>query len=784
MPHPSRIYPPDEELGKKDDDRKTSRTSSLPLWRFATRTPTRWRKRRLLALVIGAFLLWLFIHNIPTDLGSIDQRVGRPLRPGHSLQGQHSFPETPTGPPPKPEGEPGEPDEATVKRYYGGPVKFYKLAQSLHGIAHTMGHRPANRNVLFATSSLRSVSTLVPMACEMAKWDRNYVHLVLMGREDIPLEELLEMNGIGKDMCNVCFHDARADYSEYSTDVRAEVAVAGAMNHINNFMHPQAIVMDDSASEDVFFVKGIRAKAQEQGHPIIEIPRGKSEDFVWMTRLDTESLSKWHEPSVDILVHAPRDSSGSLIRMLISLASADYTGLAHPRLTVELPSRVDLTTQIFLEHFTWPPRHDNSPLHTNKLILRHRISHSRASTEDSSIRFLESFYPANPADSHVLVLSPQVELSPLYFHHVHYHILEYKFSSSGKLVSDNLMGFSLDIPSAYLNGSLATPFVLPSISNMTTGKYRQSNQDTTAPFLWQAPTATAALYFGDKWAELHDFLSNRVSVTRSVTGRNTAAKREKLISETQPGWMEYVLELMRARGWSLLYPAVSTAGSLVTVHNELLQTPEEFAPCTKGEKNAAKGAGAPPAGEGEPFLTADDPPTWVPRDEKATLRHTQPLHALLPFDGALPEVGHLPLLSFSGDLLSSAESGALSSEYSTAFRKEAGGCDKWEARRRRKVFVGLTADLFCLDDGEYVEYEDEGLYQEDSEDNAGIKAGNMDESEDDSLEKGSAAEEDPASGKTRPSVDHVVPQDMKMSNEGLDTYGRTQGTPKSSSDEV
>ncbi|KAK4922158.1 hypothetical protein LTR28_012672, partial [Elasticomyces elasticus] len=161
-----------------------------------------------------------------------------------------------------------------------------------------------------------------------------------------------------------------------------------------------------------------------------------------------------------------------------------------------------------------------------------------------------------------------------------------------------------------------------------------------------------------------------------------------------------------------------------------------------------------------------------------------PLHALLPFDGALPEIGHLPLLSFSGDLLSSAESGALSSEYSTTFRKEAGGCDEREARRRRKVFVGLTADLFCLDDGEYVEYEDEGLHQEDSEDNAGIKAGNMDESKDDSLEKGSGAEGDPASGKTRPSVDHVVPQDMKMSDKGLDAYGRTQATPKSSSDEV
>lgn len=32
------------------------------------------------------------------------------------------------------------------------------------------------------------------------------------------------------------------------------------------------------------------------------------------------------------------------------------------------------------------------------------------------MRFLESFWPINPKYSHVLVLSPQVEVSPLFFH--------------------------------------------------------------------------------------------------------------------------------------------------------------------------------------------------------------------------------------------------------------------------------------------------------------------------------------------------------------------------------
>ncbi|KAK5143920.1 hypothetical protein LTR04_001727, partial [Oleoguttula sp. CCFEE 6159] len=325
MPHPSRIYPRDEELGKRDDDHKPAKPSQWQSWRG----PLRYRKRRIGGFIAVAFLVWLFIHYIPNDLGSIDSRIGRPLRPGHeNAFGQNAqAPQQPVGPPPKPKDEDRSKE---LQHYYNGPIRFYKLAASLHATARTMGHRPANRNVLFAASSLKSTSVLIPMACEMARWDRNYVHMSFMGRHELSIDEILEVNGVNKNECFVYWHDARPDYVEYSSDVRMEISASAALAHINTFVHPQVVIMDDSLQEDVFFVKGIRSGGKKVERPIIELPQDGLEKMMWMTRLDSGSLSAWHIPSIDILVHAPLESSGSLIRLLRSLESADYAGFPAP----------------------------------------------------------------------------------------------------------------------------------------------------------------------------------------------------------------------------------------------------------------------------------------------------------------------------------------------------------------------------------------------------------------------------------------------------------------------
>lgn len=196
----------DPELGshKKDDDLYAKggkkRASSLG-WKSAPRVPPRKTFKRLGLLVLIAVAAYLFIHNIPTDVGP--RRSGRPAYP---------IAKAPAEAAPKPqapsaadtvdedEGEAGPPI-----RDYDGPVRFLELAETLHAISGTHGGSTLNKNVLFAASSLRSAGSLLPLACKMGRELRAYVHFALMSRNDIKLDELRAVNGIGKS-CEIIFH--------------------------------------------------------------------------------------------------------------------------------------------------------------------------------------------------------------------------------------------------------------------------------------------------------------------------------------------------------------------------------------------------------------------------------------------------------------------------------------------------------------------------------------------------------------------------------------------------
>ena len=401
----------------------------------------------------------------------------------------------------------------------------------------------------------------------------------------------------------------------------------------------------------------------------------------------------WNNAYVDILIHAPSDSSGSLIRLLRSIEQADYFGSRPPHLTIELPPEIDPPTQQFLDHLVWPPIDPSGARHTSQVTLRRRIPRQSLSVEEAASHFVESFYPARSADSHVLVLSPQVELSPLYYHYLKYNLLEYKYSSYSRSdPSSGLMGLSLELPTAYLNNR--APFEPPSDEDALTGDDTSKSTDTT-PFLWQAPNSNAALYFGDKWIELHSFLSNRIAAQKSAS---PPSQRSKQISQKYPSWMEYVLELMRARAYTLLYPNLPASDSIVTVHNELYQLPQEFA--------AHAHAGTPPPTDGamptsdpqEPFTV--DPATITPPSippEHPLL--STPLLSILPSDGDLPDLDTLPVLSYSGQLLRPADASKLSTSFATEFRREIGGCHDAKKQNNKPVLKKWSADdLFCLND--------------------------------------------------------------------------------------
>jgi hypothetical protein len=356
------------------------------------------------------------------------------------------------------------------------------------------------------------------------------------------------------------------------------------------------------------------------------------------------------------------DSSGSLIRLLDSLKKADFFASAPPRLTIELPHKIDEPTKRYLEQFKCPPQASQNS--GNMLSLHHRIPEHGLTPEENSIRFIESFWPADPVSSHVVVLSPQVELSRLFFHYLKYTMLEYRYGGKG-YEHDNLLGISLDLPSTYLNDS--TTFTVPVLNEST----------KVTSFLWQAPNSNAALYFGEKWVELHDFVSRVLTSERTLS----TAPTEKIVSKTFPSWMEHVLKLARARGYWMLYPNFEHSDALATLHNELFHLPEEY----------SEPEPPPPSGE----LTAD-PATHLSSKHKELPLVTTSLLNILPLNGSLPQIADIPLLTWDGTGISIGEIGSYAVNYSKAFRYVYGGCDLSAREKPRVEFT--TSDLFCLDD--------------------------------------------------------------------------------------
>jgi len=193
-----RIFAGDEELGKKDDDHRRAKDGLLPsVWPVRKAAP-RARGRSVLYGLLACIMIYLFVHNIPTDLGPASQRPNSRVPIQGSLQSPRL--EQPTAKSPKPERQP-----PAEKYYYDGPITFYKLATSLHAVVRLIGHAGVNKNVLFAASNLKSAAEMIPIACEMARWERNNVHFAFLGRDDLAMEEIMLINGVTGE-CKINWH--------------------------------------------------------------------------------------------------------------------------------------------------------------------------------------------------------------------------------------------------------------------------------------------------------------------------------------------------------------------------------------------------------------------------------------------------------------------------------------------------------------------------------------------------------------------------------------------------
>lgn len=248
------------------------------------------------------------------------------------------------------------------------------------------------------------------------------------------------------------FIDARTDFASTSSEMRLRLAALRAfcktpnvdvsclrscltsnhLDYINNFMHPQAIIVDSTFAEDDYFLQAARDQIRATRSALIELPDKPETRLAWIANLDAMALSgkyfsfslqqnaylymsAWNKVHFDILIQAPPVGTANLQRLLTSLSKADKSAVTIPQLTVELPPVVEKPLAGFLSNFQWPSKASGALPQSQMLTLRHRIASRKMDEEESSVRFLESFWPKNPRQSHVLVLAPHTEVSPQFF---------------------------------------------------------------------------------------------------------------------------------------------------------------------------------------------------------------------------------------------------------------------------------------------------------------------------------------------------------------------------------
>ncbi|CAJ0549359.1 Ff.00g029720.m01.CDS01 [Fusarium sp. VM40] len=644
----ARFWAGDEEMAnKKDDDlhvpgHRYSRSG--PQWQATPRAPRRSAIGRLIAYLVFVSALFFVAYNLLSSSNSSSGTESKRSAQSGRKQGQD-------------------------KHDYRGPLKFPELADTLRNIQGTGGSYERNKNVLFAASSINSASALLPMACQMSAQDKNHVHFALMSRNEIPVKELLEINGIDES-CKLFFHDARTDYASTSSELRLKLAAIRAFYYIDTFMHPQAIIVDSTHAEETYFLQAARDQIPSTKSALIELPDKPETRLAWISKLDSTALSGWNKVHFDILVQAPAVGTANLQRLLTSLRRADKSALSIPQLTIELPPVIEKPLESFLSNFQWPSKASGQLPQSQMLSLRHRISTRKMDEEESSVRFLESFWPSKPSHNHVLVLAAHTEVSPQFFNYVKYNLLHSLYSHSSVLQdwNENIMGISFHSPSTLLDDT--TPLTVPAADTL-------GEKDGSSPFFWQAPTNDAILFMGDKWVELHGYVSHILEKQQERT-ETPAFLAKKNTSKKHPAWLEYVLQLSQLRGYVTLYPRPETAATILGAHSDLPTTPEEY---------LGGGDESDENGKADSATSKFDPAS--PIDMLATL----------PREGDLLSLGELPLVSWSGKPTSLQELEASSFELTKQFRQEVGQCppsvindeDEFGRPRRNKD----ASDLFC-----------------------------------------------------------------------------------------
>ncbi|KEF55638.1 uncharacterized protein A1O9_08388 [Exophiala aquamarina CBS 119918] len=657
---------PDSRLhGKKHDFVPEASTTSISLLRPLKSL----RRRRVFLALLTLWLLYLFFKHMPTDVPSVgqryDPRYGR-LSPNLARPDQ-AHPE-----PPNPEALSND------EQGYEGPIKFLELARSLR---HAIHNPTTQGNVLYAISRLDSVPRILPLACTMARNNRTRVHFAFMGRQSAKWDDIKALNGFADSDCALYLHDARPDHATQSSINRLDVSARASLGHIHSAIGLSAVFVGDASFEDEYLVDSLREKASSEGLSIIALPAGGLAGMSWISSLNARSMSYLNDISIEIIIHAHTEASANVMRLIRSIQEADYSGWSLPRVTIELPARTDPFLMHFLSKLQWPPSEYASE---SKLVLRHRIDARPISPVQASLRTIESYYPAQLSESHLLVVSPDVELSPGYFQYLMYTLLEYRYSRQPTGSLDDVMGISLELPGVAPDRKTKSPWTALKISDPLV--------------LWQAPNSNACLYFGDKWVEMHTFLAQRLMSDPEMAKKSAASP---VLSHDYPRWLPLVLEMMQARNYYMLYPtfAQQEHEAIATLHKELVQKPEEYMEAEHKRQHSAgeQAWGVVPEAEA---LTADDEIKQLLRQERRVFTDSLVATLLDQSDSRGPDhvvdpTSKIPLISFYGEQMAAAESVKDSWKFAAEFARDVGSCAGGSFEQKLDKVPSIES-LFCL----------------------------------------------------------------------------------------
>lgn len=265
--------------------------------------------------------------------------------------------------------------------------------------------------------------------------------------------------------------------------------------------------------------------------------------------------------------------------------------------------------------------------------------------------------------AYMLTLQPDVKYSLLHQLHSKVALLE-DYDTS-------LMGLSFSIPRTLADGS--TAFSPPAPQGSKKGASGQT------AFLWQRPNSEAMLITGEKWIELHHFISRTLYQKKTTSSSSSPALlTEGTTGKMYPAWLDYVFQLSRLRGYYTLYPSKATAEAILGAHSDMPDPPEEY------EKEAAAAAAQKSSADN---LQHDSSPGSFDLASPVDMLET------LPEEGYLQLPVEVPLLSWDGTLTTPKNLAGKAQDYAALFRREVGGC----AKEKQSVATQRidASDLFC-----------------------------------------------------------------------------------------